>query len=125
MKVMMKKRDSKKSNKIRYEIIKKFEDKISNLLKQCKNEKILPKCFENIVEHLRKNLIEFNVSFSEGIFGDFTSIFKTGILTEKIFSQSPLITENLPNLPTSVIERCNDLFNYNPKISLSEDSCRL
>ena len=54
----------------------------------------MPKCFENIVEHLRKNLIEFNVSFSEGIFGDFTSIFKTGILTEKIFSQSPLITGN-------------------------------
>ena len=83
MKVMMKKRDSKKSNKIRYEIIKKFEDKISNLLKQCKKEKILPKCFENIVERLRKNLIEFNLSFSEGISGDFTSIFKIGILTEK------------------------------------------
>ena len=70
-----------------------------------------------------KNLTEFDVSFTEGIFGDFTSVFKTGILTEKIFSQSPLITENLPNLPTAVLERCNDLFNYNPKISLSEDTC--
>ena len=36
---------------------------------------------------------------------------------------SPLGKENLPNLPTAVIERCNDLFNYNPKISLSEDTC--
>ena len=61
--------------------------------------------------------------YSDGIFGDFTSIFKTGILTEKILSQSPLITENLPNLPPAVLERCNDLFNYNPKINLSEDSC--
>jgi hypothetical protein len=61
--------------------------------------------------------------YSDGMFGDFTSIFKTGILTEKILSQSPLITENLPNLPPAVLERCNDLFNYNPKINLSEDSC--
>ena len=83
----------------------------------------MPKCFENIVEHLKKNLIEFDFSFTEGLFGDFTSVFKTGILTEKIFSQSPLIAENLPNLPPQVIERCNDLFNYNPKISLNEDSC--
>ena len=33
------------------------------------------------------------------------------------------MTENLPDLHTAVIERCNDLFNYNPKISLSEDTC--
>ena len=26
-------------------------------------------------------------------------------------------------MPTAVIERCNDLFNFNPKISLSEDTC--
>ena len=63
------------------------------------------------------------MTYTEGIFGDFTSVFKTGILTEKIFTQSPLITENLPNLPTAIIERCNDLFNYNPKISLNEDTC--
>ena len=115
--------DDKVETKIKYNKIKKFEEKIDKIIKKCKEEKILPKCFENIVEHLQKNLTEFNFSFSEGIFGDFTSVFKTGILTEKIFSQSPLIAENLPNLPPQVIERCNDLFNYNPKICLSEDSC--
>ena len=115
--------NNSKNMKIKYDKIKNFEEKISNLIKKCKLEKILPKCFENVVEKLRKNLMEFDVSFIEGIFGDFTSVFKTGILTEKIFTQSPLIAENLPNLPTAVIERCNDLFNYNPKISLSEDTC--
>ena len=83
----------------------------------------MPKCFANILDKLIKNLTQFDVAFSEGIFGDFTSVFKTGILTEKIFARSPLIAENLPNLPTAVIERCNDLFNFNPKICLSEDTC--
>ena len=111
------------SENIKHTIKKEKFKYSSNLIKKCKLEKILPKCFENVVEKLRKNLMEFDVSFIEGIFGDFTSVFKTGILTEKIFTQSPLIAENLPNLPTAVIERCNDLFNYNPKISLSEDTC--
>ena len=33
------------------------------------------------------------------------------------------MTENLPDLHTAVIERCNDFFNYNPKINISEDTC--
>ena len=62
------------------------------------------------------------MNLNEETLGDFSSVFKTGILIEKILVQSPLITENLPNLPPAVIERCNDLFNYNPKINLSEDT---
>lgn len=89
-------------------------------MKKFKKEVKIPICFENILERLKKNLIDFNASLSERVFGDFTSVFKTGILTEKIFNQAPIITENLSNLPTAVLERCNDLFNYNPKISLSE-----
>jgi len=77
----------------------------------------------SIVEHLKKNLIEFDATYTEGIFGDFSSVFKTGILTEKLLIQTQLIAENLPNLQTSVFERCNDLFNFNPKITLSEDTC--
>ena len=113
----------KKNIKIKYEIISKFENKISEILKKFKKEAKIPICFENILERLKRNLIDFNTSLSEGVFGDFTSVFKTGILTEKIFNQAPIITENLSNLPTAVLERCNDLFNYNPKISLSEDTC--
>ena len=62
------------------------------------------------------------MNLNEEILGDITSVFKPGILIEKILTQSPLITENLPNLPPRVIERCNDLFNYNPKINLTEDT---
>ena len=29
----------------------------------------------------------------------------------------------MPSLSTAVIERCNDLFNYNPQINLNEDTC--
>ena len=112
-----------KNEKINYKIIKNFEELISKIINNCKKETKLPKCFENILDKLIKNLTQFDVSFSEGIFGDFTSVFKTGILTEKIFGRSQLIAENLPNLPTAVIERCNDLFNFNPKICLSEDTC--
>jgi hypothetical protein len=45
----------------------------------------LPNCLEDIVKHLKNNLMEFIASFSEGIFGNFTSVFKTGILLAKIF----------------------------------------
>ena len=62
------------------------------------------------------------MNLNEEIIGDITSVFKPGILIEKILTQSPLITENLPNLPPPVIEGCNDLFNYNPKINLTEDT---
>ena len=118
------KKDSK-NIKINFNVIKKFEEKINKIVNDSKKDKKLqlPKCFVDAIERLKKNLIKFDVSFSEGIFGDFTSIFKTGILTSKIFNQSSLIAENLPNLPTAVIERCNELLNYNPKITLSEDTC--
>lgn len=62
-------------------------------------------------------------SSDNGIFKDFTSIFKTGILLEKILKQSPVILKNLPNLSTAVLERFNDLFNFMPKLSLNEDFC--
>ena len=64
-------------------------------------------------------------SNDNGIFKDFTSIFKTGILLEKILKQSPAILKNLPNLSTSVLERLNDLFNFMPKLSLNEDFCNI
>ena len=116
-------KSSQKSLKISFNLIKKFEEKINKMIEKTKKDKILPICFENVIDNLRNNLFEFNASYIDSIFGDFTSIFKTGILTEKIFCLSPLIIENLPNLPTAVIERCNDLFNYNAKINLNEDTC--
>ena len=107
---------------INKDVIKKFENKISDIILNSKKKNLISNIFVRIVEQLKKNLFEFNMNLNEESLGDFTSVFKTGILTEKILSQSPLITENLPNLPPAVIERCNDLFNYNPKINLSEDT---
>jgi len=115
------------SKRVRYNIINDFENKITQIIDEATKEKEdeikFPKFLKNVLEHLKNNLKEFDFSFSEGIFGDFTSIFKTGIIPEKIFNQSPLIAENFTYMPTTVIERCNDLFNYSPKITLSEDTC--
>ena len=62
-------------------------------------------------------------SSNNGIFKDFASVFKTGILLEKILKQSPIILKNLPNLSPAVLERFNDLFNFMPKLTLNEDFC--
>ena len=37
--------------------------------------------------------------------------------------QNKLILKNLPNLSPAVLERFNDLLNYNPKLTLHEDFC--
>ena len=107
---------------IKFDIIKKFENKIIEIILNSEKKNLILNSFIRIVEQLKKNLFEFNMNLNEETLGDFSSVFKTGILIEKILVQSPLITENLPNLPPAVIERCNDLFNYNPKINLSEDT---
>ena len=83
----------------------------------------MPESIQNILECLKENIFDLNNCFENGIFGDFTSVFKTGILTEKILKQSSIIMKNLPNLPTASLERSNDLFNYNPKFVLNEDTC--
>ena len=85
-------------------------------------KKTLPDCIYCAVKSLEKKLFELNDS-SNGIFKDFTSIFKTGILFDKILKQSPIILKNISNLSTAVLERFNGLFNYNPKLTLNEDFC--
>ena len=85
-------------------------------------KKNLPECIYLTLESLRNKLFEVNDN-NKGIFKDFTSIFKPGILLEKILKQSFIILKNLSNLSTAVLERFNDLFNYNPKLTLNEDFC--
>ncbi len=120
-----KKRNKKNNFQVNKNKIKTFEKKVSKIIEDYKslNKSKTPESIKKILSHLENNLFEFNISQSDKIFGDFTLIFKTGIIIEKILSQSPLIIENLPNLQTAVLERCNDLFNYNPTINLSEDTC--
>ena len=93
---------------------------IIGLIEQRKKE--LPECIIKSLESLKKKLFE-NEESNKGIFKDFTSIFKTGILLDKILKQCPIILKNISNLSTAVLERFNDLFNYNPKLTLNEDFC--
>ena len=54
---------------------------------------------------------------------DFTTIFKGGIILENILRQTSIILKNITKLSIAVLERFNDLLNYNPKIIINEDYC--
>ena len=82
----------------------------------------MPKCIILTLDSLKDKLFE-KESNNNSLFKDFTSIFKTGILLEKILKQSSVVLKNLPNLSTAVLERFNDLFNFIPKLTLNEDFC--
>lgn len=83
---------------------------------------LLPKCISSALDSLMDKLFDKETN-NNGIFKDFASVFKTGILFEKILKQSPIILKNLPNLSPAVLERFNDLFNFMPKLTLNEDFC--
>ena len=97
---------------LKYKIMELNEEKKKNI----------PECIYLALESLRKKLFEIDED-NKGIFKDFTSIFKPGILLENILKQSPIILKNLSNLSTAVLERFNDLFNYSPNLTLNEDFC--
>ena len=99
---------------------KDLEGKLYQIIEEQKKK--LPECICLSLDSLMDKLFDKEPKDS-GIFKDFTSIFKTGILLEKILKQSPLILKNLPNLSTAVLERFNDLFNFMPKLTLNEDFC--
>lgn len=82
----------------------------------------MPECITLALDSLKDKLFDKEPN-DNGIFKYFTSIFITGILLEKILKQSPVISKNLPNLSTAVLERFHDLFNFMPKLSLNEDFC--
>ena len=63
------------------------------------------------------------LEMSNSMFGDFTTIFKVGVLIENVLLQKNIILKNLSNLSPSIFERLNDFYNYNPKITLNEDYC--
>ena len=114
--------DEKK--KIFEEAKNKFENLQTEIIKLIENrKKELPECIIKALQSLKKKLFEIEDNNNKGIFKDFTSIFKTGILFDKILKQCPIILKNISNLSTAVLERFNDLFNYNPKLTLNEDFC--
>ena len=102
----------------------KIEQKIKNIIQKKLDKNDLRDSLKEILIHLEEKLLNINdEEKNEGIFNDFTTVFKTGILTENIIKQKNIILKNLSNLSASQFERCNDLYNYNPKLTLNEDFC--
>ncbi len=101
-----------------------FEKKIKNLIQNKLDKGDLRDSLKEILIHLEEKLLYVKEEEeNEGIFNDFTTVFKTGVLTENIIKQKNIILKNLSNLSASQFERCNDLYNYNPKLTLNEDFC--
>ena len=105
---------------------KKFEKEINeiiNLFLSRKSGGEYPETLRNIIYHLKDKLLEDILEISNSMFGDFTTIFKAGVLIENVLLQKNIILKNLSNLSPSIFERLNDFYNYNPKITLNEDYC--
>ena len=121
--VVMKKKIKKKIDKKKIsgkakKILKELEDNLNKMIEA--QRELLPKCISSALDSLMDKLFDKETN-NNGIFKDFASVFKTGILFEKILKQSPIILKNLPNLSPAVLERFNDLFNFMPKLPLNED----
>ena len=101
--------------------ILKFKNEIEKIRIQCSKE--LCSSLRKILDNLKEKLFEPILDSEDNIFGDFTSIFQTGIIIENILCQKSIILKNLTNLSPAVLERFNDLLNYNPKITINEDFC--
>jgi hypothetical protein len=124
--------DKKKKEEIEREYNKKEESSknfekeirdIINIFLSTKSGGEYPKTLRDIVYHLQDKLLEDILEMSNSMFGDFTTIFKVGVLIENVLLQKNIILKNLSNLSPSIFERLNDFYNYNPKITLNEDYC--
>ena len=124
--------EKKKKEKIEQEYNKKeeiarsFENEIREIINKFLSTKSggeYPETLKNIVYHLQDKLLEDILEMSNSMFGDFTTIFKVGVLIENVLLQKNIILKNLSNLSPSIFERLNDFYNYNPKITLNEDYC--
>jgi len=108
------------------ELSKKFENNINEIINVFLSRKSggeYPETLRNIIYHLKDKLLEDILEMSNSMFGDFTTIFKVGVLIENVLLQKNIILKNLSNLSPSIFERLNDFYNYNPKITLNEDYC--
>ena len=81
------------------------------------------KALNKILSQLKKNLL--NIKNQKGDeknrFGNFTSYFQAGRILQDLFKQKYIILKGVDSLLPNVLERFNELLNYNPKIILNED----
>ena len=114
------KKIDKNENEIKF---LEFKSKIKSIIDKTKNKLKNSISIHYVLDNLEKKLFEEIVKNSDNLFGDFTAIFKEGILPNKILLQQSLICKNISNLKPQVLERFNDLINFDPKIILNEDYC--
>ena len=102
-----------------------FEDIINNMeyYINIDGENYENKTLNNILSQLKKNLLDLkNLKGDEKYrFGNFTSYFQAGRILQDLFNQKYIILKGVDSLLPNVLERFNDLLNYNPKIILNED----
>ena len=81
------------------------------------------KALKQILNKLRKNLFNLNNLKVEenNKFGNFTSYFQAGRILQDLFLQKYIILKGVDSLSPNVLERFNELLNYEPKIILNED----
>ncbi|EAY06656.1 hypothetical protein TVAG_322760 [Trichomonas vaginalis G3] len=97
---------------------KEHLDKLQEFIKQLK----VP-FLQKSIDHITKQLIadEPDPSKVHSAISNYTTIFKPGLITHQIFSQSPIVIKNFSKPPTSVIERFNELIDIEPELTLNED----
>ena len=92
------------------------EEDLYNLSK----EKSTP--FKYALEELKKKLLKKDEDIiSNNVLSDMILEFKPGLILTAILSKKKLILKNLSNLPTTVLERFNELFSGKHNLTINED----
>ena len=79
-----------------------------------------PECFEYAIKNLSKKLIEH--SFIENCaLSDIYLEFRPGLFFSSLIEGCPLILKNISNLPTTVLERFNELLSSQHSLTINED----
>jgi MoxR-like ATPase len=79
-----------------------------------------PECFNYAVENLSKKLLS-NSLVENCTLSDISLEFRPGLIFSSIIEGCPLILKNLPNLPTIVLERFNELLATQHSLTINED----
>ena len=79
-----------------------------------------PECFDYAVKNLSKKLLS-NSLIENCALSDVSLEFRPGLIFSSIIEGCPLILKNLPNLPTIVLERFNELLATQHSLTVNED----
>lgn len=95
-----------------------FATKIQNMEPNINNEAL-----KNILKQLKDNLLDMTYYETDknNKFRNFTSYFQAGMILQNLLEQKNIILKGVDSLLPNVLERFNDLLNFNPKIILNED----